>query len=136
MPYPYPTLHIPFQHYDKNMTDLQETKESGTVYPFVVDTAIFLQADDYRMFWHEDTPDYPFMRELSENCLDPKTGKLHCTIILDINDPSCILLSKMNGKYYVASHDNFKQIDFSGLAWRCVSLSTKPPAKKSHNLER
>ena len=136
MPYPYPTLHIPFQPYDKNIIDLQETKESGTVYPFVVDTAIFIQADDYRMFWHEDNPDYPFMRELPENCLDPKTGKLHCTIILDIHDPSCILLSKMDGKYYAASHDNFKQIDFASLAWRCVRLSTKPPAKKSHDRER
>lgn len=116
MPYPYPTLHIPFQPYDKNIIDLQETKESGTVYPFVVDTAIFIQADDYRMFWHEDNPDYPFMRELPENCLDPKTGKLHCTIILDIHDPSCILLSKMDGKYYAALHDNFKQIDFASLA--------------------
>ena len=35
MPYPYPTLHIPFQPYDKNMTDLQETKEAGTVYPLI-----------------------------------------------------------------------------------------------------
>lgn len=36
----------------------------------------------------------------------------------------------------IIAYDNFKQIDFASLAWRCVSLSTKPPAKKYPDRER
>lgn len=132
----YPPMRVPFQVLDKSMTDLQETETMGTVLPFTADTAVLLSEDDYRMFWHEHAPDYPFMQQLPANCLDPITGRLHGIAILDCTDPGCILLSRMDGKYYAASLDDIRQLELSDTIWQYRSLSITPPTKADPGQER
>lgn len=97
-----PVMKAQFYPLVKTIHQLQEESKESLPYPFRVESALIVPADDYMMFCEDMNPEYPFLQKLPANAFDPATNTLGCVLLTSDESDPCLLFCKWHGRIFTA----------------------------------